>query len=70
MPAFVDLATLGPVSVLTVLVLVRYGPVALVTVVAGLVAALSRHGRRGQRALDVLTLLHGAPRRGDKRPDD
>lgn len=62
MPAFADLSTLVPASALVVLALVRYLPIALVTLVAGLVAALTRNAGKGQRALDVLRLLRGNTR--------
>jgi hypothetical protein len=55
-----DFAMSAPVSIATFVVALRYGPTAAVTLLAGAVAALTRHTRRGERAVVVLHLLHCA----------
>ncbi|MEU5850402.1 hypothetical protein [Saccharopolyspora shandongensis] len=54
----------APIPIATMALLLRYGPSALVFLLAGVVAVLMP-GRRGERALAVLRLLRAAaPRRG------
>lgn len=67
MSAFVELVTPASITVATTVVVLRYGPTALITLIAGVVAALSRHSRKGERALAVLTLLHGNSRTAGRR---
>lgn len=67
MSAFVDIVTPASLTVATTAVVLRYGPTALITLIAGMVAALSRHSRKGERALAVLTLLHGSSRPAVRR---
>ena len=63
MAAILDSAALVPVIGVPVFVMVRYGPLAVVTLVAGVVAALTRHPDRARRAMRVLALLYPpAPR--------
>lgn len=63
MSVFAEFFAALPLSVAVVLVVLRYAPAALVTLVAGVVAAVTRHRERGERALDVLRLLHECPRK-------
>ncbi|CAM3458610.1 hypothetical protein KIPE111705_09610 [Kibdelosporangium persicum] len=58
MSTSVELIAAVPVSIATVLLALRYGPFALVTLLAGVVAALTKQSGRGDRALAVLRLLH------------
>ncbi|QIZ35032.1 hypothetical protein [Saccharopolyspora sp. ASAGF58] len=54
----------APLPIATVALLLRYGPSALVFLLAGVVAVLIP-GKRGERALAVLRLLWAVtPRRG------
>ncbi|MCP3799126.1 hypothetical protein NLX83_07650 [Allokutzneria sp. A3M-2-11 16] len=52
----------APVPIVTVALVLRYGPSALVFLMAGLVAVLAP-GKRGDRALAVLRLVRSAPPR-------
>jgi hypothetical protein len=63
----VDPLAAVPVSIAVTVVALRYGPAALLTLIAGIVAVLTPHHRRGERALAVLHLLQGASR---SRSDD
>jgi len=47
----------GPVAL--VLVVLRFGPDAVLRLLAGTVAVLTRDEKRGQRCLDVLRVLRG-----------
>jgi hypothetical protein len=51
-------------------VIFRFGPVAVVTLIAGVIATLTRRNRRDERAMAVLTLLHTPTRRGARRVRD
>jgi hypothetical protein len=55
--AATELFTAIPVSAVALFVLVRYTPNAVLTLLAGTVAVLSRDRERGRRALAVLRLL-------------
>lgn len=56
------LAAGGPVAL--VLVVLRFGPHALLRLLAGTVAVLTRDKDRGQRCLDVLHILRGNSGKG------
>ncbi|MFB9905087.1 hypothetical protein [Allokutzneria oryzae] len=56
----------APVPIAAVALSLRYGPSALVFLIAGIVAVLAP-GKRGDRALAVLRLVRSsAPRRGKR----
>ncbi|QFZ20012.1 hypothetical protein [Saccharothrix syringae] len=65
MNAPVELVNAAPVAALVVFAVLRRGPAVVVTLVAGVIAVLSRDRERGERALEVLRLVHrpAAPRR-------
>lgn len=46
-----------PISMLAVMLVLRYGPDAILRVLAGVVAVLAKDEGRGARALEVLRLL-------------
>jgi hypothetical protein len=52
-----DLLAAVPVSVVVAVLLVRYLPDAVLTLLAGFVAVLSRDRERGRRAVEVLRVL-------------
>lgn len=52
-----EVLTAVPVSLFLALIALRFGPSALITLLAGTVAALTRHSRRGGCALRVLQLF-------------
>jgi hypothetical protein len=54
-----DLLTTVPATGFAVILLVRYLPDAVLTLLAGMVAVLSRDRERGRRAVTVLRLLGG-----------
>lgn len=66
MPAVSAFLTAIPVSALAVVLLVRYLPDAVLTVLAGAVALFSRDRERSRRAMTVLRILRG--RRHDTSP--
>jgi hypothetical protein len=57
------LATGGPVAL--VVVILRFGPDAVLRLLAGAVAVLTKDEKRGARSLEVLRLLRG---KGDPPP--
>ena len=59
MSAFAEFLVVAPMPAVTAAVALRYGPQALVTLIAGVVATLTGDARRGDRALAVLRLFHG-----------
>lgn len=60
MSVFGEFVASAPLSIGTLVVILRYGPTAVVTLIAGAVAALTRHAKRGERAVAVLHLLQSA----------
>ncbi|CAM06245.1 hypothetical protein A8924_0068 [Saccharopolyspora erythraea NRRL 2338] len=56
MPVLVDVLVHAPLPIAAVVLLLRYGPSALLVTIAGVVAVLAV-GERGDRALTVLRLL-------------
>jgi hypothetical protein len=66
--AVLDLVAAVPASGIVLLLLVRYLPDALLTLLAGTVAVLSRDRERGGRAVAVLRLLRTQSRRRDPPP--
>jgi len=67
MSVFSEFPVSVPLSIATIVVILRYGPTAVVTLIAGVVATLTRHTRRGDRAVAVLQLLHGGRQQGQRR---
>lgn len=67
MPVVDDLLFAAPASVAAVVVIVRFGPHAAVTLIAGVVASLTSDPERGDRALAVLELLHPPCRRSRRK---
>lgn len=61
LPAYVAplLALVAPPSL--VLVILRYGPEAVLRLLAGTVAVLTRDEKRGERCLEVLRILRRGP---------
>lgn len=57
MSAPFDLANAAPVAVLVVFAVARWGPAAVMTLIAGVIAVLTRDQERGERALTVLRLM-------------
>ena len=57
-------AAVVPAVGVPVFVIVRYGPLGVVTLVAGTVAALTRCPERARRATRVLALVHRPTSRG------
>lgn len=68
MSVFTEALTAVPVSLALALIALRFGPSALITLLAGTVAVLTRDSRRGGRALRVLQLFR-QPSAGIDRPD-
>ncbi|WP_157357411.1 hypothetical protein [Amycolatopsis nigrescens] len=60
MSVFSEFLVSVPLSIAMIVVILRYAPTAVVTLVAGVVAALTSQTSRGERAVAVLQLLHGA----------
>jgi len=58
MSAFATVLASIPISLVAVILLLRYGPDAIISLLAGAVAVLSKDKTRGTRALAVLRLLH------------
>lgn len=69
MPAISEFSSAVPVSALAIVLLVRYLPDGILTLLAGIVAVFSRDHERGRRAVMVLRILRarqrGAPPPGD-----
>lgn len=63
MGALIDLLNTVSASAVLLVAVLRYGPAAVLTVLAGMVAVLTRDPERGKRALEVLWLLHRPPSR-------
>lgn len=59
----IDMLVAAPIPIGLLIVLLRGGPKAVLVLVAGLVALLTRDPARADRALAVLRLIHG-PSRG------
>ena len=71
MSTFASCAALVPAVGVPVFVIVRFGPPGVVTLVAGMVAALARCPERAQRAMRVLALVHRPASRGrGERPQE
>jgi hypothetical protein len=72
MGASLDLVQAMPAAVIVALALLRWGANVVLTLVAGVVAVLTRDEDRGRRALEVLRLVlrtdPGARRRSPRRP--
>lgn len=62
MPLLFDVLLNAPIPIATVALLLRYGPSALLAVIAGVVAVLATD-ERGERALAVLRLVRDSPAR-------
>jgi hypothetical protein len=68
MSVLAEMFTAVPIPMAATVVILRFGPSALVTLLAGAVAVLTRRSEQGERAVTVLRLLRSRPQNRARRP--
>ena len=68
MNAPLDLVGAMPVAGLVLFAVLRWGAAGVLSLIAGVIAVLARDRERGERALEVLRLVHRSPAAPRRRP--